>query len=253
MRIDIYRHPHLENELKADNAHIEQILETVAAGTDTHDLVVGLYLLPETRLNRGTAYVQKWLFPSDYHAVRGRWKFNQAWPVPKDLPARFKLIRLRIDTSPSLYPRTETDIYGWTFQYPEAADHLALLFAHELHHYRRYHSGLHEREGEHSANRWALKHVCELGFRPEGRRNAASLIRKPLRKKHRIVDPYSRFRILKSGENVRIMQDPRNRYNGQQASVLKPVRAGSRRMVIQTRDGKAWRWPMAWLDIEKNR
>ena len=232
---------------------IFHVLQKVAENTDTQDLVVSLYLLPGRYENRGTAYVRDWLIPNNFITKRGKWSITSQWALPSDLPQRFKLIRLRLDGNQNLFPRTEEDRYGWVFRYASFQDHLATLFAHELHHYRRFHLNLHPREGEHSANLWALQHVKELGFHIEGKKVRQKQRRKNSNKfflgKFPKLDPFSRFRKLPSGTQLVIKHDPKGRYLGQKVTIVRPIRSNSNRMVVQTHDGIIWRWPMNWLDI----
>jgi hypothetical protein len=233
----------LEKHLDIDS--VRNVLNRVASGTDTEDLVVGVYV---SRMagNRGTAYARRWMNPSDFTTRRGRWSMTGSWGVPDDLPERFKLIRMRLG-GPSAYPRTETDIYGWEWSYATFGDHLAALFAHELHHYRRFHLGAHPREGEQAANRWALERVSELGFRVRGEKKFRPSPRPRIRSGH---DPYLSFRPLMKGDRLRVTFDPRKRYQGEPAVVIRPIRPQSVRIAIETPDGKTWRWPMNWLSIE---
>ncbi len=226
------------------------VIQKVAEGTPSDELVVALYLMDGPRHNRGTAYVHAWLSPREFSTGRGKWSMTQNWVRPEGLPDRYKLIRLRLDAHAPAFPRAERDTYGWEFHFERLEDHVALLFAHELHHYRRYHLGLHPGKGEQSANRWALEHVRRLGFHVEARRYAMARRHRPGRIwKISETDPFSSFRNLTTGEWVMITHDPRKRYQSEKAEVLRPIRTHSRRMVIQTRDGKQWRWPMVWLSV----
>ena len=233
---------------------ILQTLELVANATDTNDLVVALYLLPGAAMNRGTAYARNWLTSENFATGRGKWRFTKRWDVPPDLPEKFKLIRMRMDGNSQHFPRTERDCYNWEFTYATFLDHLAALFAHELHHFRRYHLGLHPHEGEHSANKWALNHVKSLGFDIEGRK--IPIIKKKKHASHFFiekvfaqVDPFSDFRQLNPGAELMVLHDPRKKYLGEIAKVIRPIRRNSKRIVIETQDGKKWRWPMNWLKI----
>jgi hypothetical protein len=230
---------------RLDSDFLRTVIDRVASGTDTNELVVGIYVTRGSR-NRGTAYVRRWMTPSDFITRRGHWSVTESWSVPQDLPERFKLIRMKLG-NPSAYPQTERDIYGWMWYYPTFEDHLAALFAHELHHFRRFHLGLHEREGEQSANRWALERAQELGFNVRAERKYRA---KPKRRVATINDPFNAFRPLKKGDCLRIAFDPRKRYQGATATVIRPIRSQSVRITVETPDGKTWRWPMRWLSIE---
>jgi len=144
---------------------IEAILRKVADGTDTNDLVVVLYLTHNSRWTGGTAYVKSWMTPTRFKPVRGKWRIFSHFPTPQDLPRRFKLIRMHLRGNSRLYPLQEQDMYKWRHRYLSFDDHLAHLFAHELHHYRRFYLGFHPGEGENGANKWALKRVIALGFK----------------------------------------------------------------------------------------
>ncbi|OVE79061.1 hypothetical protein BVY01_03560 [bacterium I07] len=248
LRVFHFSSPAYKKLTGMDRSSIEAILNHVADDTDTASLVVALYLLRGTGQNRGTAYVRHWLGRNRFYPRGGKWSFIRQWPVPENLPDRFKLIRMRLDANPKLYPHQELDMYGWQFHYQRFSDHLATLFAHELHHYRRFHLNLHPGEGEQSANKWALDRVKVLNYQVEGKR-----IRHPVKKspprlrtlfKH---DPYRAFRHLKRGDLVRICRDPRGRYSDVTVRVVRPIRMNSKRLVIETPDGKIWRWPMEWI------
>lgn len=229
--------------------HITQTLLKVAHNTDTRHLVTAVYLLPGENQNRGTAYVRHWCSKHNFSTNRGKWYFTTRWPVPNDLPDQFKLIRMRLDSHPSHYPKKELDTYGWYFTYETFHDHLATLFAHELHHYRRYHLGLHPKEGEQSANRWALLHVQKSGFKVRAEKLPVKRKkqRKDWKKRLPFLDPYHAYRHFRSGDRLMVVHDPRKQYEGQMVEVIRPIRSNSKRMVVRTPDGKTWRWPINWL------
>lgn len=223
-------------------------LERIAMGTDTEDLVVAVYLISGATKTRGTAYVSHWMTPKNFMTHRGHWRFTQDYPLPPDLPSRFKLIRLRLDPWGGNYPKTEIDSYLWKFHYVSFWDQLAFLFAHELHHFRRHHLNLHPHEGEHSANRWALRYVQHLGYHVTAVRIFPT--QKKIRwipKKREVFDPYGEFRNLRPGALLFVAHDPKGKYVGQWARLIRSIRKGARRAVIETGDGKQWRWPLAWL------
>ena len=231
---------------------IQAIFEKIASGTDTQDLVVSCYFLLRSRWYGGSAYVRNWVLPDDFRTGRGKWRFTRYFPQSENLPPQFKLIRLLVvqELVTGNFPLVLKDGYGWEFEYKNPESYLALLFAHELHHFRRYHLGLHSREGEKSANRWALKHVRKLGFAVSGQ-VSRQRARKRVKKSAPFFghDPYSNFRPLVSGNQVYIQHDPRGKYNRTIGSVLRPIRANSKRIAIQTNDNKSWLWPMEWLEL----
>lgn len=239
------------NGHSTDIESVEAIFEKIATGTDTRDLVVSCYFLSRSRWYGGSAYVRNWILPNEFSTSRGKWRFTRYFPRPDDLPARFKLIRLLVvqNLLTNHFPLKLKDGYGWEFEYQNEESYLALLFAHELHHFRRYHLGLHPGEGEKSANRWALKHVQQLGFPVSGRVRKQPG-RKRLKPSKRFFwhDQYAEFRTLVAGNQVYIRHDPRGKYSSKIATVLRPIRSNSKRIAIQTDDKKAWLWPMEWLD-----
>ncbi|MBN1364924.1 MAG: hypothetical protein JW976_08990 [Syntrophaceae bacterium] len=152
-------------KLEKERIDLFAVLNAIASATDTRDLVVSLYLLESSRWFGGTAYVRSWITPRQFYARRGKWRIYPLPPLPADLPAQFKLIRLALPAVDSIYPLREKDSYHWHHTYQSFSDHLAFIFAHELHHFRRFHLHFHPHEGEHSANAWALQRVRQCGFR----------------------------------------------------------------------------------------
>lgn len=240
---------------RIDQNKIRNCLSGVADSTDTSALVVSLYLMPGVNKIRGTAYAGRFLSRDKFTTGRGKWAFTGNFGIPADLPRLYKLIRLRIDSTLGRYPYIEKDIYGWKFLFPSFYDHLATLFAHELHHFRRYHLDLHPGKGEQSANKWAVQHIKTLGYEVSAKKTVkrknkgfGSII-----KKFPILDPYSDFRRLNTGDRVKIKHDPFKKYINQTAKILRPIRTNSKRMVIETNDGKSWRWPLEWIERMKDK
>jgi hypothetical protein len=248
LRILCHAGPKTASAVGWSESSIRRVLETVASGTDTSDLIVSVYLLPGMHRTRGTAYVRQWMTPKEFLTGRGHWGISKRFAPPDGLPERFKLIRMRIDPDPSSFPRSERDGYHWIFEYRGFDDQIATLFAHELHHFRRHHLGFHPREGEHSSNRWALDRVTRLGFSVQGRQ-----VRKPRRapvfppRLRRWLDQYGHLRGLTQGTRLLITHDPDGRYVGQTGVLVRLVRLNAKRVVIRTPDGIIWRWPMAWV------
>lgn len=142
---------------------IRNVLEKVAATTETAGLVVAVYLLGGS--NRwGGHMIPGCLDRTQFYSHSGRgWAFIRSWPPPADLPERFNLIRMVFGTA-ARYPRTTQDNHGWKQRFPSFDHHLASLFAHELHHHRRHHLGLHHGEGEQLACKWEIQRAKEAGF-----------------------------------------------------------------------------------------
>lgn len=225
---------------------LENRITAIAPETDTGDLVTAVYFSKRQHFSRGTAYVQRWMTPRTFHASRGYWSFTRAFGTPENLPDQYKLIKVHVNPGRS-YPRNEIDIYGWQFRYATLMDQALFLFTHELHHFRRYHLSLHPREGEHAANRWALRTLESAGIPVSGRRLPVKK-KKSARRRPVLPDQYRKFRTLRAGDRVTITTDSRGLYEGSTAMVVRPVRPNAKRMVIETEDGKTWRWPMIWLE-----
>ena len=273
---------------------IRAILERVAKETDTTDLVVALYFDRRCTWTGGTAYVRSWMTPDRFRTGRGKWKLTTRFPKPADLPKQYKLIRMYMQCDSVRYPLTEMDRYHWKHSYPSIEAHIAHLFAHELHHFRRYHLDLHPGEGENRANQWAKTIANNLGYAVESQKIKIKV--KKRRKKQKSVDlreilnpndflhldvggpvtgwvrmmkqvllnmtaskkekyvhdkmlHFEKLRSLPEGSVLKVSYDPSEKYCGQNVSVVRPLKRNSYRIVIQTGDGKVWRWPMAWLKI----
>jgi hypothetical protein len=66
---------------------------------------------------------------------------------------------------------------------------------------------------------------------------------------HLMFDPYKKYRSLKTGDRLLIMYDPRGYYKEKIVAVVRPMRKNSRRIVVDTGDGKQWRWPIEWVSF----
>jgi len=99
------------------------------------------------------------------HKLRRQWAFVRSFKPPEDLPEQY--IRMVFGTA-ARYPQKSRNNHGWQLRFRGFDDHVAYLFAHELHHFRRRHLGMHPGEGEQSACRWAVQRATETGFRVEG-------------------------------------------------------------------------------------
>lgn len=165
--------------------NISSVLRRAADGTDTSDLVVGVYLLSNNSIWQGHA-IREHLGPENFHCHTGRkWAFVRSFEAPRDLPVKYGLIRMAFGTS-AHYPKTVKDNYGWKEWIQSFDDHVASLFAHELHHFRRHHLGLHPGEGEQSACKWALQQTEEAGFQVQGHRDRRRKSRKASKKNIRV-------------------------------------------------------------------
>ena len=100
--------------------------------------------------------------------------------------------------------------------------------------------------------KWALSRIQQLGFNAEG----VKLTQSPKKKKssrflfsNTIFDPYKKFRSLAAGDKLLIKYDSKGHYQNEIVSVIRPIRKNSKRIVVETNDGKQWRWPLEWIAI----
>lgn len=164
MKIYVFSDKHIIAKKGYDEEQIIDTLVKIAKTTNTGDLVVAIFLHQNDSAWGGMAY-NEWFTPPDFHRyTKRKWILSRSFEIPKDLPQKYKLIRMRFGVRKS-YPKTLTDSYGWRARYRSFTHHLANVFAHELHHFRRYHLGLHPGEGEQSACRWALEQANKVGFK----------------------------------------------------------------------------------------
>lgn len=168
MQVHIFREKRVAARSGFDEGRIRSTLERVADGMDTSDLVVVLYLVDDPAARAGL-YVGKPCSPSSFICRRGKWSISALFGAPPSLPEAYLLIRMCLGV-PDSYPVDRRDRYGWLFRPKSFEEDCAILFAHELHHFRRRHLGLHRCEGEQSANMWALEHLQALGYPVDGSR-----------------------------------------------------------------------------------
>jgi len=251
MKVYYFADTDWKNHLDISTDELTSVLTPVSSGTDIKDLVLAVYMINRNIASSGVAYVQNWLTQKQFITFRGRWNITKNFPTPNDLPIKYKLIRLQFGINYLHYPLRQQDSYGWELSFNTFIDHFAFLYAHELHHFRRFHLGFHPREGENSANKWALQKVRELGFDVAGEK-LSHKTRKGISKRIQsklYFDRFKKFRQLNQGDRLIIKYDPQGRYQSEAATVLRPIRKNSRRIVVKTNDGKHWRWPMEWVAI----
>ena len=207
MEIYYFSDTNWEQKLRTAKSDLNSLFQKIADGTNANDLVLVNYFLSRSSWSGGVAFARNWLSSNQFISHRGRWSFTKKFQLPADLPENFKLIRLHFGVKNLNYPLSQVDRYGWQLTYSSFIDHVAFLFAHELHHFRRYHLGLHHREGENAANKWALQRIRQLNYHVEG----VKLVRHKKKKKfaslihsHLIFDPFKKYRSLDSGDRLLI-------------------------------------------------
>ena len=214
MRIYIFPSKNVGARRGLGEAQIVEILKGIGETSNTDDLVVAIYFIANSCKWRGFAY-KKWLTSVDFHRYTKRnWAVVRSYDAPKDLPERFKLIRMAFGIS-ARYPKRVIDRYGWGCECHSFKDHLAIVFAHELHHYRRYHLGLHPGEGEQSACKWGFKRASECGFtiraervpRPKRRKRKAKEVSLPQGRNPKLLTRAKRIVAHLSHEDLRILSE----------------------------------------------
>jgi len=168
LQLHVFRSEDVPAKPDFDEARIRPIFDSVAGDTNTHDLVVALYLIGDPTDHAGEC-VTRPSSPTSFIRRRGRWAISSRFALPPMLPNAFYLIRMRLGV-PASYPVNREDRYGWFFRPKNLEEDCAVLFAHELHHFRRHHLGLHPGEGEQSADAWSVEHLRRLGYNVEGGR-----------------------------------------------------------------------------------
>jgi len=167
MNVRIFR---LNNSTKSewDDATIRTTTDRIieASNTPTDNLEVHVFF-DDSADWHGAMYQQKFSSDEFHYHTRGEWKIVNSFDPPHDLPEKYALIRLKFGSF-LRYPLQTTDQYDWHYQFNYFEDHLADLFAHELHHYRRYHLAMHHGEGEQSANKFVMSMTKQADFNVKG-------------------------------------------------------------------------------------
>lgn len=253
MRVLLYAANQSFERLKTNRNSLKDILHHVAEGTDTESLVVLISLEHSTRRWGGAFY------PGDIprgrlRRLRGPWRKAHPDGIPPGLPETFRLIEVHIGSKSSSYPCRDLNRNGFLVSLPSFDAHLAYIFAHELHHYRKHHFGLHPNEGEKGADRWAAARACDLGFEVALEERKQKRRRSFLRKR-RTVRPSSKaaeahwaiMRALHAGALVQLTRsDNRKIPAGSLLSFVRPMR-GSYRVLVKSPDGADLCVPMDWL------
>lgn len=159
------------------DADLRNMLEALAQSTDAQALVVDIYLLANCSIWRGDCRQPR-------HAAEREGLAGREQPANEPQRSEDSLAQpdIRIILGDKwLHGGEITTRYGMKLKCRGFLDGLAFLFAHELHHYRRHHLGLHPGEGEVSADRWALDRVQQAGFAVEGQRVAVARRKRPQR------------------------------------------------------------------------
>lgn len=252
MRVYLYRDAGALAALRTTEAKVREVLDRVARGTNTRGLVVVVRLRTGSNGWSG-AYDPNWATPATLRRMRGPWRKAHAAGVPPRLPRRFRLIEITIGTDRMRYPREELNQNGFRLRFRTVRAHLAYIFAHELHHYRTYHLGLHKGEGERAADVWALGKVRALGFgmemRPvrKKRRKEKRPRKKPSERYLRRIRRLGRWSLLRLAAS-----DNRRLPVGEVVRFLRPLR-NSHRVLVRDAEGAERAVPAEWLRIVEER
>ncbi len=254
MRVLIYSPAGAFRSFATDRMRVEGTVRRIARGTDTRRLLVVVQLNPDTSGWSG-AFYSKDISRHALHRMRGPWKSAHSGGIPPGLPDKFALIEVSMGCNGISYPRVEYNQNGFRIWLRSFHAHLAYIFAHELHHYRRYKLGLHGREGEKSADKWAVGRACEMGYavslkpcrkHDSSRRKRRTVPSRPVKMSE---DYWNRIRNLKRWSLVRLMKsDNRKVPAGTILRFLRPLRA-SYRVLVLDHMGFERLVPTEWLRI----
>jgi hypothetical protein len=143
--------------LRTSEAQSRAMLDQVSDGGGPPWLLIGLYLVSgQVWMGKTYGAVRT---PADFCQASDDWQdLVHRWPAPANLPERYRLIRVMVGAD-TVYPFSDTDVYGWQWTFPTFASQLAVLARHELEHV------WHPQYDEHLASRWALDVVQRrLGY-----------------------------------------------------------------------------------------
>jgi hypothetical protein len=218
------------------------VLENISQHTETRDLVVSVYFISEGENWGGHANVRKWETSDSFFLPR--WPPNRTgrFALPENLPQRFKLIRISFGGEIPPYPNQFKDKYRFKWRFETFDDHMAFVFAHELHHFRRYHLGLHSGEGEISTEKWAFEHVTALGYKVTlvGREKIVREVR----------EAYKRLHLARPGMKLRFVHPSHREIKmGEIMRVLRPLSKNAHRIAVETANGRRLLVPIEWMEL----
>jgi hypothetical protein len=255
MRVVMYSDDGALRKVGMDRDRATGLMHRVAADTQTEGLIA-ILSLESSRKRWGGAFYPGDVVPARMQRLRGPWRTEHPDGIPPGLPDKFRLIEVHIGTRGASYPRTDHNRNGFKLWFSSFDSHLAYIFAHELHHYRKHHLGLHPRQGEKGADRWAAARVCELGMPLE---MTAFKPRRRLFRRRRKSQPqptseqqqlrWERIRALSPGTSIRLTKsDNRAIPPGIQFSFVRPLR-GSYRVLVQGPAGADICVPIDWVEV----
>ena len=254
MRVITYASESALRSVSMDRSRVEGVLRRTAETTDTTGLLV-LTAVSSQNAGWGGSFCTQEVTPKRLGRMKGVWRDAHASGIPPGLPDSFRLIEMRIGVRAAKYPRVEYNRNGFKLWFSDFSCHLAYLFAHELHHFRRYSLGMHPREGEKSADRWAVARTEELGYsiemtpfkRRKSRRGRAR--RRPAAPIAMSQEDWDRIKALPSGSSVCLTKsDSRKLPAGSMVEFIRPMRASYRALVRDLR-GDERLVPIEWLRI----
>ena len=259
MRLLIYSSPGAFTAFQTDRARVEGVIRRIANGTSTRGLVVTVHLAADGSGWNGGFYAKdiprKLLLD-----MRGPWRTAHASGIPPGLPEKFPMIEIYMGAKGARYPSVDYNLNGFRMWCRSFHAHLGYIFAHELHHYRRYKLGLHRGEGEKSADKWAAGRVCEVGYHMTMKPYRLHLNgKKPPRRKKvprrtKMSAAYwKRIVSLKRWSVVRLAKSDNRRVPpGTLLRFLRPMRNSYRALVLDHR-GDERVVPIEWLRIVEER
>jgi hypothetical protein len=254
LRIITYTSPAALKAVSMDRSRIEGLLRRVAEATDTTGLIV-ITEVSSRNAGWGGSFCMREVTPERLARMKGVWREAHSSGVPPGLPSSFRLIEMRIGSRGEKYPRIEYNRNGFKLWFKDFSAHLAYLFAHELHHYRRYCLDMHPREGEKSADRWAAARANETGYSMNlvavkiRRRTKRRSRRRPAGPIAMSETDWNEIKNLPSGSPVCVTRtDNRKLPVGTMVQFIRPMRA-SYRALVRDPAGDERLVPIEWLRV----
>lgn len=245
LRVIAYSSSAAYRALGTDMMRVEGTIRRIAEGTDTSGLVVLVHLSRRTARWGGVFYSSDVSLEA-LRKLRGPWREVHGDGVPPGLPSSFPLIEVSIGAKRASYPLADDNRNGFRIECASFHDHLAYIFAHELHHYRRYKLGMHHREGEKSADKWAVVRARTAGY-------FVNIQKSPVSRRAGMKGPPSehwrRVRALKEGSLLLLAKsDNRRLPAGSRLQFIRAMR-GSYRVLCRDTRGDERVVPIDWVRI----
>jgi len=164
MRVYLFAEsPEALTQLGTSSQQVRQVLARIFPAATTPALVVAAYFPNDTVWCGQVCGGPR--MPATFQQHReDHWAIVERWRAPQGLPESYTLIRLLVGADIT-YPCTDTDHYGWTWTFPSALAHLAVVASHERYHLTHRGQPADVLADERTANHWALHGAWNRGYR----------------------------------------------------------------------------------------